>query len=133
LYSFDRAELVKQLPRPQEIDEKVFQSAIKQTLDVVGRMSGNLGLSDAHRAINYLVARSAELYHLVARQLMENEPLSALSVSLSELSGSRRVYEVILTFRSRGTTAIRNFSAKVDTTNIFPFLVAPFSPYIERR
>lgn len=133
LYSFDRAALVRQLSKPKDLDEKVFQSAIKQTLDVVGRMSGNLGASDGHRAINYLVTRYAELYNLVARQLLDNASLDALSVRPSEISGSRRVYDVVLTFKQRGTiAAIQNFSARVDTTDIFPFLVSPLAPYFER-
>lgn len=133
LYSFDRVALIKQLPKPEEIDEKVFHSAIRQTLDVVGQMSGNLGLSDGHRAINYLVTRYADLYYLVARQLLENASFGALSVRPSEISGSRRVYDVILTFKQRGmTAAAQNFSARVDTTDIFPFLISPLAPYFER-
>ena len=108
----------------------MFQSAIKQTLNVTAQLGGNYGLSEGHRAINYLVTRDAELYETVARQLAEGAPLNSVAVRPSSLSGSRRVVDVVLSFRVRRNDAVRAYFARVDVSDLFPFLVAPIAPYI---
>jgi hypothetical protein len=130
VYSFDRASFARSIQRPKDIDEKSFDSAVKQTFDVIAQLNGNYGLTEAHRALNYLVIRDPHLYEVVARQLADGAPLTAIASRPSALSGGRRVIEVILHFKTRASDQTRSYFARVDVTDLFPFLVSPIAPYI---
>lgn len=133
VYSFDRSTFVKSIKRPDNIPdnikEDVFEAAVKQTHDVMTQMSSNFGLTDGHRAMNYVITRYAEIYELVVRQLLNAATLTTISARPSALSGGRRVIEVVLTFQGRQPELSRSFFTRVDVTDLFPFLVSPLAPY----
>lgn len=128
IYSFNVDELVAQLPRPKEVGEAAFKAAVQTLL----QLTENPGVRPDHRAINYLVTRDPTLHAAVAQRAQHKESLAGVEVRPSALSTSRQIKEVVLTFRQRETDAAERLFARVDTTELFPFLVSKLGPYTER-
>jgi hypothetical protein len=132
LYTFDVEELVRKLPRPKDVSDPVFAATVQEVLNSVLQLADNAGLRSDHRALNYLATRDPSIYSAVAHRFQHNESLVSVDVRPSPLSTSREVKEVVLTFRHRETDAMQRLFARVDTTELFPFLVTKLSPYTER-
>jgi PatG Domain len=128
IYSFNIDELVAKLPRPKEVGEAAFKAVVQTLL----QLTENPGVRPDHRAINYLVTRDPALHAAVAQRAQHKESLAGVEVRLSALSTSRQIKEVVLTFRQRETDAAERLFARVDTTELFPFLVSKLAPYTER-
>ena len=128
IYSFNVDELIAKLPRPKELGEAAFKATVSSVL----QLAENPGLRSDHRAINYLATRDASLYAAVAQRAQHKLSLASVDARPSALSTSREIKEVVLTFRHRETDAADRLFARVDTTELFPFLVSQLSPYTER-
>jgi hypothetical protein len=131
VYSYDREGLFEAMVKPKDLSADALRSAIKQTLEVTSQIGANAGIAASHRAVNYAMTRSSELYHAVASQLLESWALAGVTARPSSMSGEREVMDVILTFRSRLNDAVRKLFMKVDVTDLYPFLVAPIQPFVE--
>jgi hypothetical protein len=132
MYSFDRESLMKAIPSPKGMTAKEFTPAAEELFTRIMQMADNAGASDEHRALNYLAVRYPAIYTTAAEAHWRNASLSAVDVRPSALSGTRRIVEVILSFRNRQTDALEKFSTRVDVTEEFPFLVTKMSPYYDR-
>jgi len=129
--SLDREALLGALETPKDLAAEALSSAIKQTLDITLRIGANYGLSAAHRAINYAVTRSAELYVTVAHELLGNWALVGLTSRPSAVSAGRTVVDTILQFRNRKTDAVKRCFMKIDVTDLYPFMVSPIHPFLD--
>ncbi len=137
VYSFDRAALIKAIPRKKpdsgkRADGENFEMVAEEVLDRVMQLADNAGATDEHRALNYLAVRYNRIYDAVADAHAQNESLSAVEVHTSHLSGSRKVLDVIFSFTQRSTDVLSKQFVRVDVTEKYPFLVTKLSPYYDR-
>jgi hypothetical protein len=96
------------------------------------QIADNAGATDDHRALNYLAVRYARIYAHTAEMHRRNLSLSGVEVRPSRLSVTRKIVDVIFSYRSRGTDVVEKYFVRVDVTDEFPFLVTKMSPFYER-
>lgn len=132
IYSFDRASLIKSIPRPEKMSAKQFEPAAEELFDRIMQMTDNAGATDEHRALNYLAVRYPVIYATAAEAYGRNFSLTAVDVRPSRLSGTRKIVDVIFSFTNRQTDVIEKYFVRVDVTEEFPFLVTKLSPYYDR-
>jgi hypothetical protein len=132
LYWFDRESLLKSIPNPDAIPEDQFRSSTGELFDRIMQMTDNAGATDEHRALNYLAMRYPAIYALAADSHRSAASLTAVEVRASRLSGTRKIVDVIFSYRNRNTDVTEKFFVRVDVTEEFPFLVTKLSPYFDR-
>ena len=57
---------------------------------------------------------------------------TAVEARLPSLSKTRKIPEVIFSYRNRNTDVVEKFFVRVDVTEEYPFLVTKISPYHDR-
>jgi hypothetical protein len=132
IYCFDRGALIKAIPKPEKASAKEFTSAAEEIFDRIMQMADNAGATDEHRALNCLAVRYPAIHTHAADQFARNASLTAVDVSPSPLSGTRKVVDVIFSYTNRNTDVAEKFLVRVDVTEEFPFLVTKLSPYFDR-
>ena len=132
IYSFDRDSLIKSIPKPKKAAAEQFSPAAEELFDRIIQVADNAGATDEHRALNYSVVRNPRIYEAVAEAYGRDESLSGVDTRLSSLSSTRKIVEVIFSFTHRTTQVVSKEYLRVDTTEEFPFLVTPLSPYYDR-
>jgi hypothetical protein len=132
IYSFDRAALIKSIPKPKNVTAEKFHAAAEEVFDRIMQMTDNAGATDEHRALNYLAMRYPAIYGNAAEEFMRDFSLSGVEVRPSPLSGTRRVVDCIFSYTNRNTDFTEKFFARVDTTEEFPFMVTKLSPCYDR-
>lgn len=116
-----RANLLRAIaPEPGEHDERI----VADLFDRVRNRAQNQGATPGNRAINYLALRAPAIYQLVADQAAAGAALVAIDTQHRH-SASRNVVDVRFVFRSRRADLVSRYTARVDVTEVFPFLVAP--------
>ncbi|MTD94427.1 hypothetical protein GIW81_08780 [Hyphomicrobium sp. xq] len=133
LYSFQAEAFARQLARPPSIEPAKFAELATRAVTMIIGSVRNSGSSDEHRALNYLATRSAELHALAAQMLADDFVLAAARGGYSDLSAGRRIIETSFTFKSRKTPNEQQFSALVDVTDLFPFLISQLGPHVQRH
>lgn len=134
IYSFDRASLIRAIPVPdsaQGASEATFRDTAGSFFDQIMLMSDNAGATDEHRALNYLAVRYPRIYTTVAEEQDRNASLDGISARQSPLSQTRRIVDVIFSFRHRQTDVVNKYLARVDVDDMHPFLMTPISPYYD--
>ncbi|MFF2041030.1 hypothetical protein ACFVVX_11420 [Kitasatospora sp. NPDC058170] len=132
LYCFDADSLIRSIPPASGVDADQFEPVAKDLFLHVVQLADNAGATDEHRALNYLSVRYPAIYHVTARRLAENAPLSAVEVDASRLGAGRRLVDVILAYRDRTTDVVDKYYVRVDVTEKYPFLVSKLAPYVTR-
>jgi hypothetical protein len=132
IYSFDRDTLIKAIPKPGKTTAKEFEPAAEELFDRIMQMTDNAGATDEHRALNYLAVRYQAIYANAAEAFARNASLTGVDVTVSPLSGTRNVVDVIFSYTNRNTDVLEKFFTRVDVTEEFPFLVTKLSPYYDR-
>jgi hypothetical protein len=132
IYSFDRDALIKSIPKPEKVAAKEFATAAGEVLDRIMQITDNAGAMDEHRALNYLAVRYPAIHATAAAAFARDSSLTAVDVSISPLSGTRNIVEVIFSYTNRNTDVTEKFFVRVDVTEEFPFLVTKMSPYYDR-
>lgn len=131
LYSFDRDELIRELPRPDGQEEDAFRATAEEVFDRIGRMVDNAGATDEHRALNYLAVRYPAIYARAVESHALEEALTEVEVHPSPLSGTRDIMDVVFSYTNRRTDVVAKYFVRVDVTEEFPFLVTKLSPYFD--
>lgn len=132
IYSFDRASLIKAVPKPEKMTDKQFTPAAEEVFDRIMQMADNAGATDEHRALNYCAVRYPAIYATTAEAFARNQSLTAVDVQTSRLSITRKVVDVIFSYTDRSTDVTEKSFCRVDVTEEFPFLVTKLSPYYDR-
>jgi len=135
--SFSRQEFLASIPSPaDEVDDKAeveteaFRASARHVFaQVVGRTT-NTGFGAESRALNYLALRYPAFYRTVFESSENSMPLRRIEVKPGPVGG-RDVMEIQLIFRSRRTDVVERYRCRVDTTELFPFLVSPFEQVFE--
>lgn len=129
LYSFDVDSFIESISRPNDAEAKQFASAVEDLLARITQLTDNTGSSDEDRAINYLALRYPAVYQKVAEMTLQDHSWT-VDARASRLSASRTLVDVRFSFRSRKTDVVERYFARVDVTELFPFLATKLSPYI---
>lgn len=132
LYSFDRDELIHQIPRPADSPEEEFRATATELFDRLMQVADNAGATDEHRALNYLAVRYPAIYEKAAEAHGAESALTAVEARRSPLSNSRTIVEVIFSYTHRRTDVTEKYFVRVDVTEEFPFLVTKLSTYYDR-
>lgn len=132
IYSFDRAALIKAIPRPEQMVAEKFEPAAEELFERIMQVADNAGATDEHRALNYLAVRYPVIYAHAADAFGRNLALTGVDVRPSRLSGARKIMDVIFAYTNRQTDVLEKHFVRVDVTEEFPFLVTKLSPYYER-
>lgn len=112
-----------------EIPSAVVENMLQQMLQV----SDNAGETDAHRAINYLMIRSKDIYYMAWQMQNPNPPapyppgtyfLQGVTAKPAAVQGNRSIVDVIFQYMSRDTYETAYWYVKVDVTGIYPFLAS---------
>ena len=114
-----------------------FQTVSQSMFREVVTMPENMGLSDGHRALNYLLVQHPGMFLAAAER--PNHVLDRIETRITQLVSGRRQVAVILSFLDRGTGVPERVYATVDVTEEWPFVssadgsVAPlgFAPFVE--
>ncbi len=132
IYSFDRDDLIKAIPKPKEFAAENFGPAAEELFDRIMQMADNAGATDDHRALNYLAMRYSAIYSIAAEQYARACSLSGVDVRPSRLTGTRKIVDVIFSFSNRNTDVTEKFFVRVDVTEEFPYLITKMSTYYDR-
>lgn len=98
-----------------------FRAAAKDLFARLTRRSDNRGLTDEHRALNYVALRYPPIYRLVADAHRDDKSLVDVQVRRGP-GGARRLVAVRMVFRARRTDVVERYQCLVDVTDRFPFL-----------
>ena len=131
-YSIDRDSLLKAIPRNTGEDEKKFNDTSGELFNRIIQMADNLGATDEHRALNYLSVRYDAIYAHAYKMNLDDFSLTAIEVLPSRLSGTRRIVDVIFTYRNRKTDFLDKYFMRVDIHEKYPFLASALSAYYNR-
>jgi hypothetical protein len=132
IYSFDRAALIKAIPKPEKATATQFGPAAEEVFDRIMQMTDNAGATDDHRALNYLAMRYPAIYAKATEQFARDSSLSGVEVRPSPLSGTRNIVDVIFAYTNRNSDFTEKFGVRCDVTEEFPFLVTKLAPYYDR-
>jgi hypothetical protein len=133
IYSFDRATLIKAIPKPERATAAQFAPAAEELFNRIMQLTDNAGTTDEHRALNYLAMRYPAIYARAAEAFAQDFSLTAVDVRPSPLSSTRRIVDVVFAYTNRNTDFTEKSCVRVDVTEEFPFLVTKMSPYYDRE
>ncbi|MFD9339398.1 hypothetical protein ACFWBF_34150 [Streptomyces sp. NPDC060028] len=133
LYSFDTADLVAAIDKPDSMATEQFDRGAEDLLRTVMSVADNVGASDEHRALTYLLVRYSEIYRKTFESSMNESSLTSIDVRRSNIGGARRVMDVVLAYSSRRTDVTEKFFVPVDVTDEYPFRLHGLSPYYDHH
>jgi PatG C-terminal len=134
LYSFDRDALIEAIPQPESMpDEQLgdFRVTAGRFFDQLLQLADNVGATDEHRAINYVMVRYPRIYSVTTEMHDRNFAFSGVEVLPSNLAGVRSVQDVVLSYTHRQTDVVEKHFVRVDVTGEFPFLVTKMQPFYQ--
>jgi hypothetical protein len=128
LYSFAieewQATLESQL-RPalesRKIAKKTFTTVAQEVFGQIVHSTENLGATDVHRALNYLLLQHPGIF-LAAAERSGKQTLERIETRLIRGLGTRRVVAVILVFVDLATGVAERLFSRVDVTEEWPFI-----------
>lgn len=134
IYSFDKPELLRAIKKPKDshMTNEAFGSATQELFDRIQQMADNVGGTDEHRALNYLLVRYPQIYTHTAEMFGQDCSLTGVEVMPSRLAGNRKLVNVILSYTNRKTDVIDKYYVRVDVTERYPYLDKKLSPFYER-
>ena len=114
----------QQLTRALDVgngDQEVSPNVARELFEQVVHSTENLGATDGHRALNYLLLQHPGLF-LAAVERSGRQQLERIETRIVEGLGSRRLVAVILTFVDLATGVPERLFARVDITEEWPFV-----------
>ncbi|MFN0128333.1 MAG: hypothetical protein ACKV19_16795 [Verrucomicrobiales bacterium] len=128
LYSFSMDDWIESLEmrlRPalksRQVEAKNFKQVARELFDRVVSSTENLGASDAHRALNYLIMQHAGLF-LAALERSGKQVLDKIETRELHGIGTRHLVAVIFTFLDVVTGIPERLFCRVDVTEEWPFI-----------
>lgn len=131
IYSFQREDLIKAIPRPAGMTDKQFRPTTEEVLDRILQLTDNAGATGEHRALNYLAVRYPAIYGKTAEQYARDFSLTAVETRQAPLNSTRRLVDVVFAYTNRSTDFSEKFYVRCDVTDEFPFLVSKLTPYYD--
>jgi hypothetical protein len=133
IYSFDRATLIKAIPKPEKTTAEQFGPAAEELFDRIMQLTDNAGATAEHRALNYLAMRYPGIYAKAAEEFALDFSLTGVEVRQSPLSSTRKIVDVVFAYTNRNTDFTEKFYVRCDVTEEFPFMATKMSPYYDRE
>lgn len=93
----------------------------QEIFDRVARSTENVGATDAHRALNYIMLQHPGVFLATAERAGRKE-LTRIETRLAQGVGGRRVVAVILVFVDLATGVPERLFTRVDVTEEWPFI-----------
>jgi len=128
LYSFEidewQASLESQLHSALEsrkISKNRFAAVSQEVFGEIVQSTENLGATDSHRALNYLLLQHPGIF-LAAAERTDKQALERIETRLIHGLGTRRVVAVILVFVDLSTGVSERLFTRVDVTEEWPFV-----------
>ena len=123
--------------KARKIGDERFRAASRELFRDVTGMPDNMGASDGHRALNYLLMQHPGMFLSAAER--EGHLLDRIETRTQLSAGGRRHVAVILTFVERATGVAERVFFSVDVTEEWPFVVGGdgsasplgFAPFLE--
>jgi hypothetical protein len=117
-----------------QTDRQVLQTIFAdRENDRIMEVADNAGVTDEHRALNYLAVRYPAIYERTMQAHSAESSLAAVEVRPSRLGGStRKIADVVFSYTHRRTDVTEKYFVRVDVTEELPFLVTKLSPFYER-
>lgn len=123
--------------KARDIGEKKFQAASRELFRNITGMPDNMGISDGHRALNYLLMQHPGMFLAAAER--EHHLLDRIETRVQLSAGGRRHVAVILVFIERATGVAERVFCSIDVTEEWPFVVGmdgaasplAFAPFLE--
>jgi hypothetical protein len=120
------------------IDQQQFGEAAKALFRRIVQSTENVGATDVHRALNYLVTQHPGIF-LLAAEKQSRHQLDRIETRLAQGPSARRQVAVILSFVERSTGVVERYFTRVDITEEWPFVsdadggrgAIGLSPYLE--
>lgn len=106
--------------------DETFRTVARDLFQRLTRRSDNRGMSDEHRALNYIALRYPAVYHLAAAAQRDDKILVDVQVRTGS-GATRRLVAVRPIFRARHTDVLDRYQCLVDVTDRFPFLASPLA------
>ncbi len=128
IYSFEVDDFVSAMPKTAEMSDE----SIRELFRRIQQLADNSGVSNEHRALNYLATQYPELYSLTADMFNSGNSLKRVYIRPSRLAGSRSIIQVVFVFIDRRSGVEQQYSVRVDTQGMFPHLVSALQPYYDR-
>ena len=121
----------------RKIDADLFHTISHGIFRDVTGMPENLGVSDGHRALNYLLVQHPGMFLAAAER--QNHQLDRIETRVLQAVAGRRHVAVILTFLDRTTGVPERVFCTVDVTEEWPFVIGGdgstfligFTPFLE--
>jgi hypothetical protein len=144
LYCFDLdewceglIEVAQPAMESRQIESEHFEAVSRNVFREVGSLPENLGSSDGHRALNYLLAQHPGMFLAAAER--RNHMLDHIDTRVAPMPSGRRHVIVILTFLDRATGVPERLYCTVDVTEEWPFVVGTeasasplgFAPFVD--
>jgi hypothetical protein len=128
---------VKNVLKARKISEEAFQTASRELFRNIIGMPDNMGVSDGHRALNYLLAQHPGMFLAAAER--KGHVLDRIETRVQLSAGGRRHVAAILSFVERVTGVAERLFCSVDVTEEWPFVVGGdgassplgFAPFLE--
>ncbi|MGC0401791.1 hypothetical protein RKD27_004435 [Streptomyces sp. SAI-126] len=124
ILSFELSDFLDAVLR-EAVDDpsKRDREAAREAFLRMAHKADNQGLSDGHRALNYLALRYSDVYRLVIEKLKAGQHL--VSTEARHAHGSTRlIVAVSFHFRDEHSGLFDTHRCTVDVTEVFPFLVS---------
>jgi hypothetical protein len=144
LYAFSAAEWAEGLSKvaqpvldSRKMDVGHFHTVSQAIFRDVIAMPENIGVSDGHRALNYLLVQHPGMFLAAAER--RNHTLDRIETRVLQTVGGRRHVAVILHFLDRATGVPERLYCTVDVTEEWPFVASTdgsspalgFAPFLD--
>jgi hypothetical protein len=125
LIRFEKDEFVGRVPRSTDLPEEEFKNSIRYIFSRILRRSNNAGISDDHRALNYIALRDPAIFEVSTRAAAKSLMLASIDARPQIFSDGRRTVTVRFNYRGPGNGLTERYSCRVDVTEQFPFILSP--------
>jgi hypothetical protein len=112
--------LAEPILKTRQIQIDGFEDLARDFFEKIALSIENVGGSDTHRALNYLLVQNPGLF--LAAAMRTNSVLDKIETRPIQGTESRTLIAVILTFIDRGTAVPERLFCRVDVTEEWPFL-----------
>ena len=109
IYSFDRAALIKAIPKPEKTTAEKSGPAAEELFSRIMQLTDNAGATEEHRALNYLAMRYPAIYAKAAEEFGRDCSLTGVEVRPSPLSSTPNIVDVIFSYTNRTRILPRSF------------------------
>jgi hypothetical protein len=107
-YDQTYSSMINAIPRPEAIPATEFEAADVEVFEKIQQMADNTRAIDEFRVANYLAVRYPAIYAAAAEAHVSRKSVSEIRVIGSRLGSTRKIVDVVISYRNRTTDVIDN-------------------------